>query len=106
MSQLRDLKQIIGHPAHKLAGPVAVKEAEAQGLDVIKDLLAHICLHIHTHAVSPVGNDKIKDRPEDIGGNDHGHHRKEGLKHSFRQIELMPVDADHNALIIGFLPLY
>ena len=51
MSQLRNIHQVIYDSRHYRSGLVVVEIGEGQGLQVRKDIPAHIRLHFHAHDV-------------------------------------------------------
>ena len=88
MGQLCDFEQIIRHTAHQLAGSMFIKETETQAFNMSKQLRTHICFHVNAHAVTPVSNNIVEERTNDIS-TDHDHHyNKEGLIFVLREISL------------------
>ena len=78
MGQLRDLEQVAGDPAHKLAGAVLVIKGKGQVLHMGKEIGADIRLDAHTQQVSPIGDDEGEHALEHIGQQQHGHEGEEG----------------------------
>ena len=71
-----DLKQIRRHPAHELAGAVAVKKLEAQLLHMAEERRADIGLHADAERMAPVGDDKVEQRAHRIRRQHDQHHRE------------------------------
>jgi hypothetical protein len=72
MGQLRDLKEIVGHPGHEDTGTVLVIEAEAQALQMSIEVPAKVGLHPNAEKVSPIGDREIEKALGDIGTNENG----------------------------------
>ena len=79
MGQLGDLKQVVGGPAHQLAGAVLVVKGEGQVLHMAEHIPADVRLDAHAHHVPVVAHDIVHARPQHIGGEQDGHDREKGL---------------------------
>ena len=77
VGQLGDLKQVVGGPAHELAGAVLVVKGEGQVLHVAEQVPADIRLDAHAHHVPPVGDDEVHHRAQHIGPQQNGHDGEE-----------------------------
>ncbi|MNQ97874.1 hypothetical protein D3C85_1135410 [compost metagenome] len=60
MGHLADFKQVIGHARHDLPCFVVVIEPEAQLLQVVKHLFAHIRFDVNPQLMPPVGHDEME----------------------------------------------
>ena len=66
VGQFRYLKQIIGHPGEELSGADVVIKTEGEGLNVGKDIPAHIRFNVRAQTVSPIGDDILEAGPNQI----------------------------------------
>ena len=85
VGKLGDLKQIRRHPAHELAGPVAVKKLEAQLLHMAEERRADIGLHADAERMAPVGDDKVEQRAQRVRRHHDQHHREKRTVGVLRQ---------------------
>ena len=70
MGQLRDLKEVVGHPGHEDTGAVLIVEAEAQTFQMGVKVPAKVGLHPNAEKVSPIGDREIEKALGDIGTNE------------------------------------
>ena len=66
VGQLADVEEVVGHPAHDLAGLVVVKEAEGQPLQVTEQVPAHLGLHLGAHHVALVLDEVVQQHPHEV----------------------------------------
>ena len=85
VGKLGDLKQIRRHPAHELAGAVAVKKLEAQLLHMPEERRADIGLHADAERMAPVGDDKVEQRAQRVRRHHDQHHREKRAVGVLRQ---------------------
>ena len=78
VGQLRDVKELCGHPAHQVAGAVLVVEAKREGLQMGEEVLTDVRLHQHTEDMAPVAHHVLEQRPQQIGPHHHRDDREEG----------------------------
>ena len=85
VGKLGDLKQVGRHPAHELAGAVAIEKFKAEILNMAEQGGADIGLHADAERVPPVGDDEIQHRPQRVGGEDDPHEQEERAERILRQ---------------------
>ena len=85
VGKLGDLKQVGRHPAHELAGAVAVKKLKAEILNMAEQGGADIGLHADAERMPPIGDDEIQHRPQRIGREDDPHEQEERPERVLRQ---------------------
>ena len=78
VGKLGDLEEVAGDPAHELPGAVLVVEGEGEVLHVGEEPGADVGLDAYPQQVAPVGDDIGKDRLEEVGRQQGGHHQEEG----------------------------
>ena len=83
--QLHDLKQVIGDPAQKDAGPVHVKETEGKLLHMSKHIGTHVRLDQGPVAVADHRYLILEKGPQQIGSQNSGHNREKSRIHSLRK---------------------
>lgn len=62
MGKFSDVEQIIRNPAHNMSGFGIIEESERLLLDVIEELLAHVCFDVYSKFMAKVTDDKLKKR--------------------------------------------
>ena len=77
VGKLGDLKQVVGGPAHELAGAVLIVEREGQVLHMIEQVPADVRLDAYPHHVPPIGDHIVHPRPQGIGQQQHRHDGEE-----------------------------
>lgn len=66
MCKFSQIKQVIGDPAHDMPGFRIIEKAEGLLLDVLEQLLPHVCLNIDAKLVPPVINDELKEGADNV----------------------------------------
>ena len=80
MGKLCDLEQVVGGPAHELAGAVLIIEGEGQVLHVGEQVPADVRLDAHPHHVAPVGDYVLHPGPQSISCQQDGHDAEKGTE--------------------------
>ena len=90
--QLRHVEQVADDARDQRAGLVVVKIGKRQPLDVVKQVAAHVRLHIGRHAVAVVLDERVHQLFEEIEHHQHGGKDQDGA-HILRRDEIIDDDA-------------
>ena len=95
MGQFCNFKQIVCNAAHQMAGADLIKKGERLPLELGKQIMPHIRLHPNAEKMTPIGNDKLHNRAQQIAQDHPQNHAEKGGVHEVWHEGLQSIAGEH-----------